>query len=127
MRINLESFSFRHNPTNNYDYVIDARILDLRGHGLNWTLVTGLDTEVREVASLKPEYISLIATASYFVYVADSQDAKTINIGIGCLHGKHRSVVVVEGLVERLNTLHYYDVTVYHRQLAMIAAEVAAR
>ena len=118
MRIDIESFSFKYDETwRLYDYIVDARTLDFRGHGLKWNKCTGLDQHVVDIASSKPEFKTLIAMGIGFVHQMDANQSNHITLGIGCLHGRHRSVSVAEGLVERLNQLSYFDVHVYHRQL----------
>ncbi|MAH47263.1 hypothetical protein CMI37_15670 [Candidatus Pacearchaeota archaeon] len=117
MRIDIESFSFIKDRCHAYDYVLDARTLDLRGNGIIWMKDTGLDQHVAEIAAKAPEFKTIVAMGVGFVMIMDAQQRDTIHIGIGCHHGRHRSVSIAEGLVERLNQLQYYDVHVYHRQL----------
>ncbi len=118
MRVEIESFSFlcaKH--IHSYDYVVDARILDFRGRGVQWQTETGLDAHVIKIAEEQPELRTLIASAAYFAHTAYLQGRKLVKLGIGCLHGRHRSVVVAEGLAVRLRQLGHDDVSVRHRQL----------
>jgi RNase adaptor protein for sRNA GlmZ degradation len=117
MRVDVESFSFKKDRCDVYDYVLDARTLDLRGYGIIWLTETGLDQRVQEIAGSAPEFKTIVAAGVGFVMSSDAQQANDVHIGIGCLHGRHRSVTVAEGLVERLNQLSYFDVHVHHRQL----------
>tara|TARA_Y100000310_G_C20401319_1_gene677530 strand:- start:176 stop:538 length:363 start_codon:yes stop_codon:yes gene_type:complete len=116
MIVEIESFGFLYGVPSGRDYIVDARILDLRGHGIDWDRETGLGEKVAAIAASDPAFAVLVAIGAYAVGLVEAAKRDRVRIGVGCLHGRHRSVAVAEALAARL-TLSDHNVQVRHREL----------
>ena len=120
MRITVLSFSYRHGPPPEADFVFDARFLinphyveGLRQH-------TGRQREVGEYIAADPLFPSFFGQLQALLlpllprYKEKGRTALTL--AVGCTGGRHRSVCVAERLGEALKGAGY-PVQVHHRDM----------
>lgn len=119
--IKLISFGYKYGFVNT-DFVIDVRLLSNPFYVKELSDKTGLDKEVKEYIlkdSFAREFIE--KTLSYIEYLIKYYFTNVKNfleIGVGCTGGKHRSVMVVEYIAEKLRPKYEnIQIQVEHRDI----------
>jgi RNase adapter protein RapZ len=120
MQTSVVSFGFKYGVPLDVDLLFDCRFLPnpyweeaLRNH-------SGLEPEVRKYVLDHPETTEFLAkledllTTLIPAYVREGKSYLTV--AMGCTGGRHRSVVLAEELVRRLE-LHELPGTVFHRDV----------
>lgn len=129
LNVMVYSFGFKHGAPVDADIVIDVRFLpnpfyipELRG-------LTGLDKPVADFVLGHEETQSFLVAWENLLncvmpgYVAEGK--QHLAIGVGCTGGQHRSVVLAEKTAELLRSQNY-NVTAYHRDIALADTSEAA-
>ena len=120
MSIMLQSFGFKHGIPRNADFVFDARCLpnphwypDLRPH-------TGRDLEVVEFLEQDPLARGMLDQIrdflDHWIPCFEDEGRSYLTIAVGCTGGQHRSVYLVEQLVDFFES-QGRNVTCSHREL----------
>jgi RNase adapter protein RapZ len=117
MQILVMSFGFKHGVPIDVDNVLDVRFLPNPYWVEEMRPLTGLDEPVRRYVLGQPEAKEFLERAEYllkFLVPAYVKGGKSyMTIAIGCTGGRHRSVVLVEEMAERLRKLGYNPSTIH--------------
>lgn len=120
LRVVLESFGYKYGVPAGLDFVFDVRFLPNPYYDFDLRPFTGLDEAVKDFFARQPVMAEMIADLSGFLCrwlpEMEKESRSYVNIGIGCTGGQHRSVYIVQALVQQLNA---YSVIVRHRQLEL--------
>lgn len=120
VRVNIQSFGFKHGAPNDVDVLLDARFLP----NPHW------EEDLREFSGLDPKVSNFVLTqpgAGDFLDSAQSmltsmlpgyqrEGKKYVSFAVGCTGGRHRSVAVAEEMARRLKDIGV-DVRVLHRDV----------
>jgi UPF0042 nucleotide-binding protein len=121
LRVTIITFGFKYSMPYNIDLLFDSRFLPNPHFVEHLRPRTGLDPEIVEYLSEKPEYEEFVKRLLDFVgYLLPEyqKEMKTyLTIGIGCTGGRHRSVAVGQRLADELER-QGYAVEVVHRDCA---------
>jgi len=120
MRTSIVSFGFKYGVPLDVDLMFDCRFLPnpywdeaLRHH-------SGLDPEVREYVLERPEtfeFLDKLEDLLTMLIPAYMREGKSyLTLAMGCTGGRHRSVVLAEEMVRRLDR-HGMPTTVFHRDV----------
>jgi UPF0042 nucleotide-binding protein len=120
MRTSIVSFGFKYGVPLDVDLMFDCRFLPnpywdeaLRNH-------SGLDPEVREYVLERPEtseFLDKLEDLLTMLIPAYMREGKSyLTLAMGCTGGRHRSVVLAEEMVRRLDR-HGIPTTVFHRDV----------
>lgn len=126
LSITFESFGFKHGIPGDADFVFDARTLPNPYWEPGLRHLTGQDEEVVRFLESHSNVAGLIADIARFVkarvpeYQASNRGYLTV--AVGCTGGQHRSVYIVEKLVESFSR-ELPNVTGRHSTLEAAAAE----
>ncbi|MDH4227468.1 MAG: RNase adapter RapZ [Deltaproteobacteria bacterium] len=105
MTLNLLSFGYRYGIPADADMVIDARFLPNPFFVDELKRLDGVSSEVREFLRSKEETVSFLEKLAWFLdYLVPlymSEGKSYFTVAIGCTGGRHRSVAIVEELLER--------------------------
>lgn len=129
MSVVVYSFGFKHGAPLDADIVIDVRFLPNPFYIPEMRTLTGLDEPVRDFVLCNAETELFLASWKNLLntvmpgYVAEGKHH--LAIGVGCTGGQHRSVVLAEKTAEFLKD-EGYNVTAYHRDIALADTEKAA-
>jgi len=117
MQILVMSFGFKHGVPIDVDNVLDVRFLPNPYWVEEMRPLTGLDEPVQRYVLGQPEAKEFLERAEYllkFLVPAYVKEGKSyLTIAIGCTGGRHRSVVLVEEIAERLRKLGYNPSTIH--------------
>lgn len=120
MRINFQSFGFKHGLPLDCDMVADVRFLPNPYFVEELREGTGMDVPVRDYVlkqSEAKEFLKRYADLlSYLIPHFVDEGKSYINIGIGCTGGRHRSVAIAEDLQRQLKFPEFL-ISVKHRDL----------
>jgi RNase adapter protein RapZ len=121
MRINVVSFGYKHGLPLDVDLVLDCRFLPNPHWVEELRPQTGLDPAVRDYVLAQPEADAFFEQVDGLLGVllpGYAREGRTyLSIAVGCTGGRHRSVVVAEGIADVLRR-HGYEPTVAHRDVA---------
>lgn len=120
MELSIVSFGYKYGLPLDCDIVLDCRFLpnphwvkSLRTH-------TGLEKEVRDYVLSFQESLELLTRLDDlfgFLLPEYTKEGKSyLSIGIGCTGGKHRSVVIAEELLKRIQARDF-EAIVRHRDI----------
>lgn len=120
LSILVESFGYKHGAPTDADFVFDARCLpnpfwdpELRG-------LSGQDAPVRDYLARHPDVHAFRDEIHGFLArwlpCFERENRSYLTIAVGCTGGQHRSVYVVEQLVEKLRASRR-TITTRHREL----------
>lgn len=118
----ITSFGFGHGPAPAASLVLDTRHL-LRDPHVEPALrkMTGLDAPVVDRVRATPGALAavdqLAAAARALLDTAGAATGCRVDIAVGCVGGRHRSVVIADELAARLRAAGY-GVVVEHRDVA---------
>jgi UPF0042 nucleotide-binding protein len=117
----FQSFGYKHGTPHDSDFIFDVRCLP-NPHwepDLRWK--PGLDEKVIEFLKKHKEVEEMFENIKIFLdrWIPDFVESNRsyINISIGCTGGYHRSVYLVEKLVEHFRNNSKLEVSVRHREL----------
>ena len=117
MQILVMSFGFKHSVPIDVDNVLDVRFLPNPYWVEEMRPLTGLDEPVRRYVLGQPEAKEFLERADYllkFLVPAYVKEGKSyLTIAIGCTGGRHRSVVLVEEIADRLRKMGYNPSTIH--------------
>jgi UPF0042 nucleotide-binding protein len=116
----VSSFGYKYGPQLEADWVIDSRLMANPFWVPELRSLTGLDASVREFVMNQQEARRLLHDLTPLISWAAERctDHRRfyLHVAIGCTGGRHRSVVLAEGLAERLRH-HDLEVEVRHRDV----------
>lgn len=120
MRVNFLSFGFKRGVPLDCDLVVDVRFLRNPHFVESLRECDGRESAVREYVFASPdasEFVSRYADLLTFLLPKYQFEGKaSVNIGVGCTGGKHRSVAIAEALRAKISSSHYL-VSVKHRDI----------
>ncbi|QFQ02392.1 glmZ(sRNA)-inactivating NTPase [Corynebacterium urogenitale] len=120
LRVNLQSFGFKHGAPTDVDVLLDARFLPNPYWEQSLREYRGTDPQVAEFVFGQPGAKRFLdATEAMLETMLDGyrEEGKSfLSIAVGCTGGHHRSVAVVEELANRLENDGVH-VRVSHRDL----------
>ncbi len=120
IQISLVSFGYKHGIPYDAELLFDVRFLPNPNFVNDLKNKTGLNQEVLQYISKFPETFSFIERLVQFLDFVIPQYEKEgksyLTIGIGCTGGKHRSVAIVNMMMEYFQKKGYLH-TVRHRDI----------
>jgi UPF0042 nucleotide-binding protein len=122
LTVSLISFGFKHGTPLDVDTIFDVRFLPNPHYDPDLRPLTGHDAPVREAVLGNEDARAFLEKSRdllSFLIPRYATEGKTyFTLGVGCTGGRHRSVVVVEELAERLKQDNAeIDLFVRHRDL----------
>lgn len=106
VRINVQSFGFKHGPPKDIDMLLDARFLPNPYWDPELRPFRGIDAPVSDFVLSQPgaqEFLDHIVGLIRSVLPGYRKEGKFfVSVAIGCTGGHHRSVAIVEELTRRL-------------------------
>lgn len=116
----IESFAYKRGVPHDADLVFDVRVLPNPYWHLELRLLTGQDEAVRQYLDQQTESAQMLDDISRFLCEwlprYEKNDRTYMTVAIGCTGGQHRSVYMVEALVQRLGNMGI-DVQQRHLEL----------
>ncbi|MCY4051260.1 MAG: RNase adapter RapZ [Gammaproteobacteria bacterium] len=118
----IESFSFRHGPPNDADFMFDVRCLPNPYWQESLRSLNGLDKPVQEFLEQQAEVNQMIRQIQQFLttwlpgFVRENRCY--ITVAIGCTGGQHRSVFISDKLHKLLSS-ESLPVQIRHRDLCV--------
>ena len=120
LSITFESFGFKHGIPGDADFVFDARSLPNPYWEPPLRHLTGRDDEVIRFLESHTNVATLIADIAHFVRARvpeyQSSNRGYLTVAVGCTGGQHRSVYIVDQLVENFAP-EFPNVTARHSSL----------
>ncbi|HEY6290652.1 MAG TPA: RNase adapter RapZ [Terriglobia bacterium] len=124
MPISVISFGFRFGLPAEADLVFDVRFLPNPNYVRELKRKTGRDAEVQQFMNETPatnEFLRRVTDLLLYLLPQYIHEGKSyMTIAIGCTGGRHRSVMVAEGLTASLSA-EGYEVKVTHRDIGRAA------
>jgi UPF0042 nucleotide-binding protein len=121
MQISVVSFGFKYGLPPDVDNVFDARFLPNPHWVPELRELTGLDGPVRDFVLGTPEaaeFLGRVDELLGFLLPCYAKEGKSyMGVAVGCTGGRHRSVVLVEELVERIR-IRGFGAAVFHRDIS---------
>ncbi len=106
MALFLTSFGYKYGIPHDTDMILDVRFLPNPYFVNGLRAKTGLDPEVRDYVLGNPETRSfldrLYALLEFTLPLYEREGKSSLTLALGCTGGRHRSVVLVEALNQRL-------------------------
>ena len=106
VRINVQSFGFKHGPPKDIDMLLDARFLPNPYWDPELRPFRGIDAPVSDFVLSQPgaqAFLDHIVGLIHSVLPGYRKEGKFfVSVAIGCTGGHHRSVAIVEELTRRL-------------------------
>lgn len=106
VRINVQSFGFKHGPPKDIDMLLDARFLPNPYWDPELRTFKGIDAPVSDFVLSQPgaqAFLDHIVGLIHSVLPGYRKEGKFfVSVAIGCTGGHHRSVAIVEELTRRL-------------------------
>ncbi len=103
----IESFAYKRGVPHDADLVFDVRVLPNPYWHLELRPLTGRDDAVRQYLDQQTESAQMLDDISRFLNDwlphYEKNDRTYMTVAIGCTGGQHRSVYMVEALVQRLS------------------------
>jgi UPF0042 nucleotide-binding protein len=120
LSITFESFGFKHGIPGDADFVFDARSLPNPYWEPSLRNLTGRDPEVIRFLEAQTNVGILIADIAQFMTARipeyQSSNRGYLTVAVGCTGGQHRSVYIVDRLVEMF-AVRFQNVTARHSSL----------
>jgi UPF0042 nucleotide-binding protein len=120
MSIMLQSFGFKHGVPRNADFVFDVRCLPNPHWHPDLRPLTGRDAPVAEFLASESHVVGMLdEIAGFFtrwIPCFESEGRSYLTIAIGCTGGQHRSVYLVERLLQIFRE-RGHEVVASHREL----------
>jgi UPF0042 nucleotide-binding protein len=118
LQVNVVSFGFKYGVPADADFVADVRFLDNPHWVPKLRPLSGLDKPVRKSVLNSDGAKEFLTALTTVLEVAlgryQAHDKHFVTVAIGCTGGRHRSVVIVEEVAERLRS-RGYSVRASHR------------
>lgn len=115
----FESFAFKNGVPLDADFVFDVRVLPNPHYIRELRPMTGRDAEVAAYLREQPEVGEMLSQIDTFISrwlpSFESDQRSFLTVAIGCTGGQHRSVYLVENLVQRFS--HKTTTLTRHREL----------
>ena len=106
VRINVQSFGFKHGPPKDIDMLLDARFLPNPYWDPELRPFRGIDAPVSDFVLSQPgaeAFLDHVVGLIHSVLPGYRKEGKFfVSVAIGCTGGHHRSVAIVEELTRRL-------------------------
>ncbi|WGS64215.1 RNase adapter RapZ [Marinitoga aeolica] len=119
-KIKIISFGFKYSSPNDLDYLFDVRFLPNPYYIKELFVQTGKDKEIIDYLEHFEESKEIVNSIFEILIKIQKWYSITgrvsINVGIGCTGGRHRSVYVAEKLYALLKSKNY-NVSIYHRDI----------
>lgn len=119
-KIKIISFGFKYSTPHDLDYLFDVRFLPNPYYIKELFIQTGKDKEIKEYLENFEETHQIVESINDFLLKVQKWYSATgrvsINVGIGCTGGKHRSVYVAEKVYELLKNKNS-NVSIFHRDI----------
>lgn len=100
----FESFAFKRGVPRDADYVFDVRMLPNPHYEPELCALTGQDAAVADFLKDKPDVTQMLSNIqgflNYWLEALARDHRSYVTVAIGCTGGQHRSVYLVERLVE---------------------------
>jgi UPF0042 nucleotide-binding protein len=115
------SFAFKKGVPLDVDFLFDVRELTNPFYNNKTKDLSGLDKKVEEFLMSKDSTKALLEDLSIFIsnrinnLIKSSR--KYLSIGIGCTGGRHRSVLMVKKISEKLKKNHKINLSIFHRDI----------
>ncbi len=120
MQISVVSFGYKYGIPMDSDLVFDTRFLPNPFYIDEMRDKTGRNQKVKEYVLKAPETKKFLGELYRFIdFMVPNfleEDKSYLTIACGCTGGKHRSVIIAEGLKEYLRKKKY-DIRIYHRDI----------
>ncbi|MEE4251505.1 MAG: RNase adapter RapZ [Alcanivoracaceae bacterium] len=117
----IESFAYKRGVPHDADLVFDVRVLPNPYWHMELRPLTGQDEPVRHYLDQQTESAQMLDDISRFLSEwlprYEKNDRTYMTVAIGCTGGQHRSVYMVEALVQRLGNMGI-DVQQRHLELS---------
>jgi UPF0042 nucleotide-binding protein len=121
LALQLLSFGYKFGLPLEADFVLDARFLDNPYYVEELRERSGLEAPVRDHVLGQPEaarFLDLVEPLLRFSLAEFADEGRgRLTVAVGCTGGRHRSIVLVEALAERLQDAAGASVSVFHRDL----------
>jgi UPF0042 nucleotide-binding protein len=119
LAVTFESFGFKYGPPRDPDLLLDVRFLPNPHYEPDLRALTGNDPRVVEFidqdGELERLYERLHPLLDYLLPQYLSEGKAHLVVAIGCTGGRHRSVAIVQHLVDRYSPSPDYLVEAVHR------------
>ena len=129
LAVTVQSFSYKRGVPRGIDMVIDVRFLRNPHWDIDLRPRDGHDPAVRAFVEADPAYAPfydrLVDLLTFLLPRYRAEGKSYFGIGLGCTGGKHRSVMLAEGLAESLAAAGW-QVSIRHRDLERTATEAAS-
>ena len=126
----LCSFGYKRGVPVDADIVFDMRFIPNPFYVEQLRPLSGLDQTLRDYVFAQPfarEFMDRIEEMLLaMIPLYQEQDKRILRVCFGCTGGRHRSVAAAEEMAQRFHR-HGLNVRVYHRDLVVEAADIAAR
>jgi UPF0042 nucleotide-binding protein len=120
MVINLSSFGYKYGIPNDADIIFDVRFLPNPFYVNTLKYKTGLDKKVENYVLMWPNAVKFLEKfwelLEFVIPQYIKEGKKQLHISIGCTGGKHRSVVMIEKIAEKLRKENY-KIFIKHRDI----------
>lgn len=120
VRVNIQSFGFKHGAPSDVDVLLDARFLPNPHWEAELREFSGMDPRVSEFVLNQDGAQEFLNSAESMLYSMlpgyQREGKKYVSFAIGCTGGRHRSVAVVEEMARRLSASNV-DVRILHRDV----------
>ena len=120
MTVMLQSFGYKFGIPTDSDFTFDVRFLANPYWHPALRPLNGLDDEIQQFILQQPETEAYLSQLTHFLETLipqfESSHRTYMTISIGCTGGQHRSVFIVEKLIERLATAPF-TIQTRHREL----------
>lgn len=120
IRVNLVSFGYKFGTPHDCDLIIDVRFIPNPYFAADLRPQSGLDQEVADFVLTRKEatqFLDKYGKLLDFLLPHYAHEGKSyLNIGVGCTGGRHRSVVIAEELLKRIDS-KLYGISIKHRDL----------
>ena len=117
--MHLMSFGFKHGAPTTVDYIMDARFLPNPYWHPELRSQTGRDPAVQAFLAEQPDTLEYLQEIEQLLRrwapTISKSGRPSVTLAVGCTGGQHRSVYLVEQLVEKLSA--DFDVSHRHREL----------
>jgi UPF0042 nucleotide-binding protein len=121
LRIEIQSFGFKHGVPRVLDLLFDVRFLPNPHWDDDLRPLTGLDEPVVRHVLDTPDAADFLGRVedllSFLLPRYENEGKAYLTIGLGCTGGRHRSVALAEALADWLKERDEVTVTVTHRDL----------
>ena len=122
MVVTLQSFGFKNGPARDPDLCFDVRFLPNPHYVSELRPLTGMDPAIVEYVGrggkLDEFYALLLPLIDFLVPQYQAEGKAHLTIAIGCTGGRHRSVAIVEHLLDHLSGRVSIVVEAEHRDVA---------